>query len=167
MNNPIFSSEALHAGISAYEDATGGDRLPDGDGHDEKIVAAIVSAVLRISPPTVYKLMYDGTEPDSCGHMIGLYASRELAEQVRDIHLEKERPIKELAQQLYHGRKDSSGNVREYTDDDEPWNDEVLYKLKGVFFEETGFWSNWTPFYHPEHEWQPKYSITLYPLYHV
>ena len=39
------TSKQLRAGVNAYEDAMGGDRLPDGDGYDEEVVLRIVRAV--------------------------------------------------------------------------------------------------------------------------
>jgi hypothetical protein len=47
---PEVTSEMCGAGISAYEDAMDGDRLPDGDGYDEVVVTAIFNAMLSAAP---------------------------------------------------------------------------------------------------------------------
>ena len=54
---PEVTSEMCSAGISAYEDAMGGDRLPDGEGYDAVVVTAIFEAMLSAAPqPTEEKV---------------------------------------------------------------------------------------------------------------
>ena len=42
------SSKAITAGIDAYEDAMGGQRLPDGEGYDREVITKIFEAMVSV-----------------------------------------------------------------------------------------------------------------------